>query len=119
MTVLGLDHVSLSVPFGREGEVAAFYSGVLGLDEIPVPNALAGRGLHWFALGTAALHVIAETQVARSVRHPAILVADLEPFRSRLEAAGISIGAEPKLPGCERFSFLDPFGNRVEILRRD
>ena len=119
MTVLGFDHVSLSGPLGRESEVVPFYSEVMGFTEVEVPEALAGRGIHWFSLGPSTLHVIPEAEVAPSVRHPAILVGDLAPLRVRLEAAEIEIKSEPQLPGCDRFSFVDPFGNRVEVLQRN
>ena len=115
----GLDHVSLSVPFGRESEVAPFYAGVLGLPELELPPSLTGRGVRWFAIGDQQLHVIPEPSVALSVRHPAILVREVAPFRVRLESVGATIMEEPDLPGCERFAFLDPFGNKLEIIRRE
>ncbi|RYG84527.1 glyoxalase [bacterium] len=117
--ILGLDHASLTVPFGRESEVVPFYGGVLGLAEIDLPASVAGRGIHWFAIGPHQLHVIPEPEVAPSVRHPALSVSDVAPFRARLTAAGTTILEEPDLPGCERFAFLDPFGNKVEIIRRE
>ena len=35
MSVLGIDHVQLAMPKGREGRARGFYGEVLGMKEIP------------------------------------------------------------------------------------
>jgi hypothetical protein len=42
--VHGLDHVQLAMPAGEEALAREFYSGVLGLTEVPKPANLAKRG---------------------------------------------------------------------------
>jgi len=42
--------------------------------------------------------------------------SDLDAARKQLEANGIDIDAEPLIEGRNRFTFLDPFGNRMELL---
>src|SRR5205807_686128 len=42
--IVRLDHVQLAMPPGREDEAEAFYSGLLGLQRVPKPAALAARG---------------------------------------------------------------------------
>jgi catechol 2,3-dioxygenase-like lactoylglutathione lyase family enzyme len=42
--IVAIDHVQLAMPAGGEAAARAFYEGVLGLDEVPKPAALAGRG---------------------------------------------------------------------------
>jgi hypothetical protein len=57
MPITGFHHVQLAIPAGREAEARAFYSGVLGLPEVPKPPALAGRGGVWFENGLIRLHL--------------------------------------------------------------
>lgn len=44
------DHVLLRMPEGQEVDARAFYSGALGLTEIPKPKELAARGVFGSAL---------------------------------------------------------------------
>ena len=47
----GVHHVQITVPRGAEGAARAFYCDVLGMREVPKPQALAGRGGLWLAAG--------------------------------------------------------------------
>ncbi|MBX6342604.1 MAG: VOC family protein [Thermomicrobiaceae bacterium] len=112
-------HVALTIPFGAEATARAFYGGVLGLPERPVPESLAGLDIvAWFAIGGDELHLIAEREPsnAGSRRHACFEVDDLAPLRQALEAAGYQpIDAAP-IPGRPRFFCDDPFGNRLEFM---
>ena len=44
MHVLGIDHVQLAMPAGREADAIAFYEGLLGIPQVPKPPHLAARG---------------------------------------------------------------------------
>ena len=55
--VLGFDHVQVAMPRGKENRARTFYSGLLGLKEIPKPGATAGRGGVWFQCGQLQLHL--------------------------------------------------------------
>jgi catechol 2,3-dioxygenase-like lactoylglutathione lyase family enzyme len=44
-----IHHVQLACPPGTEEALRAFYGGVLGLDEVAKPPALAARGGCWFS----------------------------------------------------------------------
>lgn len=116
--VIGIDHVQLAMPHDEEVLARAFYGDVLGLEEDAKPQALAARGGVWFRCGAQMLHlgVEADFRPARKA-HPALLVRDLAPVRSRLVAAGFPVIEDDALPGYERFYTADPFGNRIEILR--
>jgi tRNA-Thr(GGU) m(6)t(6)A37 methyltransferase TsaA len=46
----GLDHVQLAMPEGEERLAREFFSGTLGLGELPKPPGLAGKGGAWFGL---------------------------------------------------------------------
>ena len=52
--ILGIHHVQITVPEGREDDARVFYCGVLGLQEAPKPEALAGRGGFWLQVGPSA-----------------------------------------------------------------
>jgi hypothetical protein len=43
-------------------------------------------------------------------------VTNLNPVRVHLIQNGIEIKEEKPVPGRNRFSFYDPFGNRIELL---
>ena len=55
MRIIGLDHIQLAMPPGREDDARSFYSKILGLTEVPKPSELAKRGGAWFANGSVVL----------------------------------------------------------------
>lgn len=48
MPIVGVDHVQLAMPAGREAEARAFYAGLLGIPELAKPPVLAARSGAWF-----------------------------------------------------------------------
>jgi catechol 2,3-dioxygenase-like lactoylglutathione lyase family enzyme len=115
--ITGYDHVQVAIPRDCEPVARAFYAGLLGMDELVKPPALAVRGGCWFRSGTAVLHLGVEEPFAPAGKaHPAFLVDDLDAVRSALEAAGHAcVDASGELPGVRRFHVHDPFGNRLEF----
>ena len=113
-----LDHVQVCVPRGMETEARAFYGGLLGLEEIEKPEVLRANGGMWYKVADISLHVGVEEAVAPSKRHPAFEVEDIRSVRTYLEQNGVRTKDEPSLPGVSRFSFFDPFGNRIELMER-
>jgi catechol 2,3-dioxygenase-like lactoylglutathione lyase family enzyme len=118
MTIVGLDHVQVSITPAGEDAARHFYGEVLGMPEVPKPATLAGRGGVWFACGAQQLHCGVEDTVAPSRRHPALRTDDLEALRARLLAAGFPIRTDAELPGYRRFYTEDPFGNRLECIEK-
>jgi catechol 2,3-dioxygenase-like lactoylglutathione lyase family enzyme len=115
--VIGLDHLQVAMPRGREAEARAFYAGLLGLAELPKPSHLAARGGVWFALGSQQLHLGVEEDFRPARKaHPALLVRDLRGLRARLEQQGFAPYEDEPLAGYERCYVADPFGNRLELL---
>ena len=115
--VVGLDHLQLAMPRGREAEARSFYAGILGLTEIMKPAHLAVRGGVWFALGTQQLHLGVEAEFRPAKKaHPAFLVSDIRGVRARLEQRGYAPYDDEPLAGYERFYVADPFGNRLELM---
>ena len=117
MTVVGIDHIQLAMPAGREDEARAFYATLLGIPEIPKPPELAKRGGAWFESGAVKVHLGVE-QDFRPARkaHPALLVQDLRGLVLRLRAAGVAVVDDDPLPGYDRIFTADPFGNRLELM---
>lgn len=119
--ITGLDHVQLAAPPGAEQALRAFYTGVLGMTEIPKPPALAARGGCWFEAGPVQLHLGVETTGFRPARkaHPGLRVTGLDAYAARLKAHGTPVTWDDHLPGHRRFHCADPVGNRLEFLEPD
>lgn len=117
MRIHGLHHLQLAIPLGAEDSARAFYTGVLGLREIPKPPHLARRGGVWFELGALQLHLGVEDDFRPARKaHPALLVEDLAGMIERCRQAGVPIVTDEPLPGFDRVYVADPFGNRIELL---
>ena len=118
MTVMGLDHVQLAMPSGREAEAVAFYEGVLGIPRQAKPPHLAARGGCWFENNLLKIHlgVEGDFRPARKA-HPALIVDDLAELRARLDVAGAAMRDDEPLEGYDRVYVDDPFGNRIELMQ--
>ena len=117
-----LQHVGVTFPPGRADEVRAFYGGVLGIPEIPVPPEVADAGWVWFATRDAGieLHFIPHELPPDPARrhHFCLQVDNMADARARLEAAGAPIiDAGRRIEGRERLFTRDPMGNLVELVR--
>jgi catechol 2,3-dioxygenase-like lactoylglutathione lyase family enzyme len=102
--LVGINHVALEV--GDVEEALAFYGGIFDVElRGRAPGmAFVDMGDQFLALGEG------RTQPPDEHRHLGLVVDDKEAVRQALAEAGV----EP-LPG--RFlDFLDPWGNRVEIV---
>lgn len=113
-----LHHVQLCIPVGEEARARDFYGRVLGFDEIEKPDALKANGGLWFQVADIQLHIGVEDAMAKSKRHPAFEVAGLDDIRDYFRRQQIEIKEETQITGQKRFSFFDPFGNRIELLER-
>jgi catechol 2,3-dioxygenase-like lactoylglutathione lyase family enzyme len=118
--ILGIHHVQVTIPTGKEAEARRFYCEVLGLTEIVKPAALQARGGLWLRIGDRELHIGTEQDVDRAMTkaHIAYEVTNLPYWRATLSARGITVVDGIPIPGCDRFEFRDPFGNRVEFIER-
>lgn len=114
-----IHHVQICIPAGEEDAARKFYGGILGLKEIPKPPALVKNGGLWYQVGENELHIGVETMAAeKSKRHPALEVSGVKDVRKKLESAGVQTQDEKPIPGYDRFSFRDPFGNRIELIEK-
>ncbi len=114
-----LQHASMVIPPGGQEAVRAFYGGILGLEEKQPPHTLAHLNLVWFAAGQGEmeLHFLPDTRPLdwTDQRHICLVVEDLEEYRGRLTAAGVSVIPADPIPNRPRFFCHDPFGNRLEL----
>lgn len=114
-----LDHVQICIPTGKEEEARKFYTNIIGLTEIPKPEALLVNGGLWYQVADIQLHIGTETITGRSKRHPAFEISNLDEARQHLLSKGVMIKEEIQIPGQKRFSFIDPFDNRIELFRKN
>ena len=111
-----LNHVHISVPAEQLEEARIFYTDVMGLKQAARPDDVFDAPGYWFNINDIELHIGTEPAMPRSIRHYAFEVDDLATAKQHLTANGVEVMEEPVIPGRERFSFIDPFGNRVELL---
>jgi catechol 2,3-dioxygenase-like lactoylglutathione lyase family enzyme len=111
-----LSHVNISMPAGSEDPARTFYTGLIGLPEIPKPESMRARGGVWFDAGGYDVHLSVEAgRTGKDAqRHFGLECDDLDGMRSRLTAAGLETDEGRPAP-WKRFYVHDPFGNRIEI----
>jgi catechol 2,3-dioxygenase-like lactoylglutathione lyase family enzyme len=115
--VVGLDHVQLAMPAGRESEAEAFYTGFLGFVRVPKPEPMARRGGCWFASGPVALHVGVEDDFRPARKaHPALLIRGLAELARTGAERGFPLRPNPDQPSGAGYYVDDPFGNRIELV---
>lgn len=119
MKLLGIDHIQLAIP--AEGEEAGrrFYGALLGLTEVPKPDALKDRGGLWFEQGGLKVHLGVDADFSPAKKaHPGFLVDDLDALVSTLQANSLLFSEAEPVSGMKRIFTSDPFGNRLEFLQR-
>jgi len=112
------DHIQICVPPKRLEEAKRFYNEVMGLPLIERPAEFNGSQGYWFALADIELHIGVEAPGTKTKRHTAIQITDIVAARQHLKKNKVEIIEGTRLPGRERFSFIDPFGNKMELLEK-
>jgi catechol 2,3-dioxygenase-like lactoylglutathione lyase family enzyme len=116
-----INHVTVAVPAGEHVRVREFYGGLLGLEEIPRPEALNKvYDLMWFKLLDILLHLDFTPPWVKPAenRHLALEIDDLPALRRYLESRHADIREAVVMPDRDRFYLLDPFGNYFELLEK-
>ncbi len=116
ITFKRVDHIHIAVAPERLEEARLFYTDIIGLKLIERPNHLFSTKGYWFNIGDIQLHIGVESQLPVSSRHTAFEVTDVDSALDYLKDK-VKILPEPEIPGRRRFAFLDPFGNRIELLQ--
>jgi catechol 2,3-dioxygenase-like lactoylglutathione lyase family enzyme len=111
-----LSHVNITMPKDAENLARAFYTGILGLREIPKPESIRHRGGVWSEAGDVEVHLSVEEPRAGAdaYRHFGLECENVDELRSKLRVAGIETEDGRPAP-WKRFFVRDPFGNRIEI----
>lgn len=117
ITFIRINHFHVCVSPERLEEARDFYMYILGLELIKRPDHLFNSPGYWFNIGDAQLHIGVEATSQFTERHTALEVSDILSAKKHLEASGIEICPQAKVSGWERFAFVDPFGNRMELLQ--
>ena len=105
------------MPAGGEETARNFYSGLLGMTEIPKPPQLAKRGGCWFESGRVQIHLGVEADFHPAKKaHPALRCSQYTDLLSRLRKAGCHANEADDIPGVRRCHIHDPFGNRIELI---
>lgn len=117
LSFIAIDHVQLAMPAGAEETARRFYRDLLGMVELPKPEALAMRGGCWFESGKVQLHLGVEADFRPAKKaHPALRCGDYDQLISSLRGAGVEIVDDDSIPGIRRCHVSDPFGNRIELI---
>jgi len=114
-----LNHVTIAIPAGEHVQARKFYGELLGLKEVPRPQALQGTyELIWFEFLDILLHLDLSPPWVKPAenRHVAIEIDNLPALRRYLEEKGATIREAVVIPDRDRFYLLDPFGNYFELL---
>ena len=111
------DHINICVPPERLEEAKEFYRNIIGLPLDTRPDHLFSSKGYWFKAGDISLHISIEPFIGRTVRHTAFQVSDIAEARAVIEQYNLEIIEEPCIPDRSRFAFIDPFGNRMELLQ--
>ena len=117
MSIDAIDHIQFAMPAGEEEAARKFYSGLLGVPEVPKPSELARRDGVWFKNGRVKIHlgVEAEFRPARKA-HAGFVVRGLEAMVHTLRDAGIEVVEVEPRPEARHVYLNDPFGNRIELI---
>ena len=113
-----INHVQICIPSGKEEEARKFYGEILGLEEIEKPEPIKSNGGFWYKIADIQLHIGIEEIKDKSKRHPAFEVENLIKIKEYLKKNGIQVREDIPVLGFNRFSFFDPFGNRIELLEK-
>ncbi len=78
------------------------------------------RGGLWLQCGQLQLHLGVEEPFSPARKaHPALRIQGYQELLAKLSAAGYTAVPDTSLPGVERASVSDPFGNRVELINAE
>jgi catechol 2,3-dioxygenase-like lactoylglutathione lyase family enzyme len=111
-----VNHINIAVPPGKLEDAMIFYTEIMGLKLIDRPSHLFKTPGYWFNMGEIQLHIGIEPEMPVSTRHTAFEVDDIDAALKHLKDK-VQISEEIVIPGWRRFSFYDPFGNRIELLQ--
>ncbi len=113
--VSGIHHTSVIVTDFDNAH--AFYSGVMGFEEIAKPSTFDFEVL-WLRFGDCHVHLTpSDDPDSVSMRHVALHVDDINKARAHIRSHGCTVEETDPIPGADRFFTFDPDGNRIELIQ--
>ena len=117
MAVVGLDHVQVAMPVGKEDLGRKFFCEILGFTEIEKPEPAKSRGGAWFASNGVVIHLGVEDEFRPAKKaHVALLVSNYDELRETFIEYALFTKDDDEQVGIIRFFGKDFFGNRIEII---
>lgn len=119
LTLIKVNHITISAPPEAEKKIRWFYEEVLGFKEMEHPSTLNQKyKVIWYDRPPIRLHIdltppFVEVGLAR---HFAIEVDDIKAAREYFNSKGVQIKEDVPVPYCHRFDIVDPVGNYIEIM---
>jgi glyoxylase I family protein len=112
--VESFNHVTVNIT--DLAKAKAFYTGVLGLEEIERPASFDFPGA-WYRIGAVLIHLVGRAQRdPETTQHYCLWVTDVRAAAKKIEAGGCEVKWDKrKIEGVDRFFTRDPDGNRIEI----
>lgn len=103
MRIKGIHHIQLAMPASQEDAARSFYSGILGIPEVPKPPDLAKRGGVWFENGAVKIHLGIDPNFTPARKaHPGLRVKNLDVLVTGLREARIEVTEAEPLPAYEQ-----------------
>jgi catechol 2,3-dioxygenase-like lactoylglutathione lyase family enzyme len=119
-SVKRLQHTSVPMPPGGDDDARAFYSGVLGMREIPKPEGLAAMTVIWFAANDDGdeVHVFKDEKLGpnSAAQHLCLEVDDIDAYKTRLRERGYEVRVPETIQNRPRLFVRDPFHNLIELV---
>jgi catechol 2,3-dioxygenase-like lactoylglutathione lyase family enzyme len=117
MKLNGIHHYS--IPVSDMERAVAFYTKIMGLQEIGIPATFppAGARVRWFQIGEQHIHLMPAPHADPvSPRHIALHIEDAQAGREYFKAKGLETREDIAIPGADRFFISDPDGNNIELI---
>lgn len=113
-----MNHIQICIPVGEEQRGREFYCGILGLNEIEMPERMKKAGGFWVEIADMQIHIGTEDLIAKSKRHPAFEVKDIDAVKQYLLENNVRIIEQQCANDYRRFSFFDYWDNRIELMEK-
>jgi catechol 2,3-dioxygenase-like lactoylglutathione lyase family enzyme len=111
---LVIQHVTRQIPPARLEQCIAFYA-LLGFEQVPVPEGIAGRAV-WLERAGTQIHLMPRDEAVPEQGHVGIVAADYEATVRRLQTQGHEVEPRREHWGSPRGYVHDPAGNLVEVM---
>jgi catechol 2,3-dioxygenase-like lactoylglutathione lyase family enzyme len=113
-----IDHNHIALQVKDIPASAKFYTDVLQLESVPVPDNLKAIRA-WFKVGNYQIHLLdGRTEPLhddRNGRHLALFVSSIEDASKYLDQKGVKYHSQVRFDGVKQLYFSDPDGHLIEL----